>query len=158
MRRPRHACRAKLWRRVGRSGCRSPISESCDSGLEGSAKVRCCILRVALVCSTYSPNPVRLTPGKLDKIAEERFALLGVGTMEDRQRRRTEAWMKPISGEKLVYHIDHQEERSQGQMTRLQTPFVGSNHMALTSEMDLDKYSTLLSARMSIRLNVLEDR
>ncbi|KAM0323657.1 hypothetical protein ACHAQA_008592 [Verticillium albo-atrum] len=52
------------------------------------------------------PNPVRLMPGGLDKIVSDGFILLGSGSMEDRQTQRTEAWMRPISGEKLVYRID----------------------------------------------------
>ncbi|CAI6088193.1 unnamed protein product [Clonostachys chloroleuca] len=62
-----------------------------------------------------TPNPVRLMPGGLDKIVPDGFALLGSGSMEDRQRRRTEAWMKPISGEKLVYRIDEGGRDSQDQ-------------------------------------------
>lgn len=51
-------------------------------------------------------NRVRLMPGGLEKIVADGFVLLGSGSMEDRvQERRTEAWMKPISAEKLVYKI-----------------------------------------------------
>lgn len=51
-------------------------------------------------------NPTRLMPGGLQKIVPDGFALLGGGSMGDRQpEKREEAWMKPISAEKLVYKI-----------------------------------------------------
>jgi NADPH:quinone reductase-like Zn-dependent oxidoreductase len=48
------------------------------------------------------PNPTRSMPGGLEKVVEDGFALLGPGT---RPQGRTDSWMKPISGEKLVYEI-----------------------------------------------------
>jgi NADPH:quinone reductase-like Zn-dependent oxidoreductase len=51
------------------------------------------------------PNPVRLMPGGLGRIVEDGFTLLGSGTMQDRDHRRTEAWMKPVAAEKLVYRL-----------------------------------------------------
>ena len=53
-------------------------------------------------------NLVRLMPGYLDRIGPDGFALLGSGSMHDRQQNRVEPWMKPISAEKLVYRIDSQ--------------------------------------------------
>lgn len=50
-------------------------------------------------------NPVRLMPGALERIVPDGFALLGSGSMQDRQQRREEPWMKPVSAEKLVYKI-----------------------------------------------------
>lgn len=50
-------------------------------------------------------NPVRLMPGALERIAQDGFALLGPGTMQDRKLERTESWMRPISAEKLVYKL-----------------------------------------------------
>lgn len=52
------------------------------------------------------PNPIRVMPGGLEKIAEDGFQLLGSGGVSSRQHSRTEAWMKPVSAEKLVYKID----------------------------------------------------
>lgn len=47
-------------------------------------------------------------PGGLEKIVPDAFALLGSGKVVDRdvdgKGYRSEPWMKPISGEKLVYH------------------------------------------------------
>jgi NADPH:quinone reductase-like Zn-dependent oxidoreductase len=51
------------------------------------------------------PNPTRSMPGGLEKIVEDGFALLGPGSMEHRTKDRVDSWMKPISGEKLVYEI-----------------------------------------------------
>jgi len=52
------------------------------------------------------PNPVRLMPGGLDNIAKDGFALLGSGKVADRANQQSDAsWLKPISGEKLVYRI-----------------------------------------------------
>lgn len=63
--------------------------------------------------SDYFPipsNPVRIMPGGLRGIVEDAFVLIGDGKVADRNSNlalaaRTEAWMKPISGEKLVYRI-----------------------------------------------------
>ncbi|KAE9394114.1 GroES-like protein [Gymnopus androsaceus JB14] len=57
-----------------------------------------------------SPNPVRIMPGGFSGIADDAFMLLGAGKVADRDSNlalaaRTEAWMKPISGEKLVYRV-----------------------------------------------------
>lgn len=52
------------------------------------------------------PNPIRLMPGGLERIVPDGFALLGGGRMEDRGKsREDEEWMRPVSGEKLVYKI-----------------------------------------------------
>lgn len=51
------------------------------------------------------PNPVRLMPGGLDKVVDDGFVLLGDGSMDDRKASRKEEWMRPVSGEKLVYRI-----------------------------------------------------
>jgi NADPH:quinone reductase-like Zn-dependent oxidoreductase len=51
------------------------------------------------------PNPVRLMPGGLDKVFEDGFALMGSGTMDDRQGGRTEDWMKPVSAEVCSFHL-----------------------------------------------------
>jgi hypothetical protein len=50
-------------------------------------------------------NPVRAMPGGLHCIIQDGFLLLGAGTMEDRVNKREESWMKPLSAEKMVYHI-----------------------------------------------------
>jgi NADPH:quinone reductase-like Zn-dependent oxidoreductase len=55
--------------------------------------------------SDLKPVPVRLMPGGLEKVVEDGFALLGAGGMEDRQVKRTEEWMRPVSAEKLVYRL-----------------------------------------------------
>jgi hypothetical protein len=51
------------------------------------------------------PVPIRLMPGGLDRIVPEGFALLGTGMPETRKAAGPEPWMKPVSGEKLVYRI-----------------------------------------------------
>ena len=51
------------------------------------------------------PNPIRLMPGGLDRVVPDGFALLGSGSMEDRAKSRPEEWMRPVSGEKLVYRV-----------------------------------------------------
>ena len=51
------------------------------------------------------PNPIRKMPGGLKKVVEDGFALLGTGSMGDRELRRTESWMAPVSAEKLVYTL-----------------------------------------------------
>jgi len=51
------------------------------------------------------PNPVRVMPGGLGQIVEDGFVLLGSGSMQDRDCGRKEAWMRPVSAEKLVYPI-----------------------------------------------------
>ena len=56
------------------------------------------------------PNPIRLMPGGLNRIVLDGFALLGPGTMEQRDGDRTEEWMKPVSGEKLVYLLKADEK------------------------------------------------
>lgn len=50
-------------------------------------------------------NPIRHMPGGLEKVVEDGFALLGGGSMGDRRVERGEEWMRPISGEKMVYRI-----------------------------------------------------
>jgi NADPH:quinone reductase-like Zn-dependent oxidoreductase len=55
--------------------------------------------------SPLLPNPVRLMPGGLKRIVEDGFELLGTGTMGQRAVNREEEWMKPVSGEKLVYEV-----------------------------------------------------
>ncbi|UNI21594.1 hypothetical protein JDV02_007569 [Purpureocillium takamizusanense] len=52
------------------------------------------------------PNPVRAMPGGLERITLDGFALLGSGSVASRTAlKRDEPYMKPISGEKLVYSI-----------------------------------------------------
>ncbi|SJL06576.1 related to toxD gene [Armillaria ostoyae] len=55
------------------------------------------------------PNPVRVMPGGLERMVTEGFALLGSNKVADREKNVVESgskpWMKPISGEKLVYHL-----------------------------------------------------
>jgi hypothetical protein len=54
-------------------------------------------------------NPIRLMPGGLDRIVPDAFALIGSGKVSDRVLYEKEygsrPWMRPISGEKLVYRI-----------------------------------------------------
>ena len=53
------------------------------------------------------PNPVRLMPGGLEKMVHDGFELLGWDKVVGRDPVvRDEPWMKPISGEKLVYHVN----------------------------------------------------
>lgn len=51
------------------------------------------------------PSPVRMMPGGLDRVVENGLALLGPGSMDDRSKGRKENWMRPVSMEKLVYHV-----------------------------------------------------
>jgi NADPH:quinone reductase-like Zn-dependent oxidoreductase len=55
--------------------------------------------------SDLMPNPIRTMPGGLEKVVQDGFQLLGAGSMEERQIKRTEAWMRPVSAEKLVYNV-----------------------------------------------------
>ena len=50
-------------------------------------------------------NPIRFMPGGLARVVEDGFVLLGSGSMGDRAHGREGEWMKPISGEKMVYRI-----------------------------------------------------
>jgi len=52
-------------------------------------------------------NPIRLMPGGLERIVSDGFSLLGYGKVSDRDvhPNSEEEWLKPISGEKLVYTI-----------------------------------------------------
>lgn len=56
--------------------------------------------------SDLKPVPIRVMPGGLARMVEDGFKLLGTGKMEERQNKRTEEWMKPISAEKLVYRLE----------------------------------------------------
>ncbi|KAK5706878.1 putative secondary metabolism biosynthetic enzyme [Elasticomyces elasticus] len=49
--------------------------------------------------------PVRVMPGGLERVVGDGFALLGAGGMGDRDVKREGEWMRPVSGEKLVYRI-----------------------------------------------------
>ncbi|KAK3078217.1 hypothetical protein LTS18_008133 [Coniosporium uncinatum] len=51
------------------------------------------------------PNPVRKMPGGLERVVEDGFAALGTGSMQDREQRRGEPWMKPVAAEKLIYNL-----------------------------------------------------
>ncbi|KAI9709793.1 MAG: hypothetical protein M1820_003196 [Bogoriella megaspora] len=55
------------------------------------------------------PNPVRLMPGGLERIVPDGFTLLGSNLMGDRksQAGQNEPWMKPLSGDKLVYTVSY---------------------------------------------------
>ncbi|KAF2801755.1 GroES-like protein [Mytilinidion resinicola] len=55
--------------------------------------------------SELLPNPIRKMPGGLERIVPDGFKLLGPGSMEQRGGESTEEWMRPVSGEKLVYEI-----------------------------------------------------
>lgn len=52
------------------------------------------------------PNPVREMPGGLKQIVADGFALLGAGSMQDRDKKREEPWMRPIGAEKIVYCLE----------------------------------------------------
>ncbi|KAK0200323.1 zinc-binding oxidoreductase [Desarmillaria ectypa] len=55
------------------------------------------------------PNPVRVMPGGLESMVAEGFALLVSSKVADRGKNAVKSsskpWMRPISGEKLVYHL-----------------------------------------------------
>ncbi|KAK5997946.1 Trans-enoyl reductase ACTTS2-like protein [Cladobotryum mycophilum] len=52
------------------------------------------------------PNPVRLMPGGLERIVDDGFQLLGNTLVTERKGNgRSEAYMRPLSAEKMVYKI-----------------------------------------------------
>ncbi|KAH7308485.1 chaperonin 10-like protein [Stachybotrys elegans] len=53
------------------------------------------------------PNPVRLMPGGLERVVPDGFELLGSLQVSARSATsgRTETWMRPVSGEKIVYSL-----------------------------------------------------
>ncbi|KIM44064.1 hypothetical protein M413DRAFT_67917 [Hebeloma cylindrosporum] len=52
------------------------------------------------------PNPVRIMPGGLERMVEDGFTLLGSGKVNERILNASGPdWMRPISGEKLVYKV-----------------------------------------------------
>lgn len=59
--------------------------------------------------TVVQPNPVRSMPGGLERIVPDGFALLSSGVMASsfagQGHARKEEYMRPISGEKLVYTI-----------------------------------------------------
>lgn len=57
------------------------------------------------VGTDLKPVPNRIMPGGLARVAEDGFALLGAGSMDERKVAREEEWMRPVSAEKLVYRI-----------------------------------------------------
>jgi NADPH:quinone reductase-like Zn-dependent oxidoreductase len=59
---------------------------------------------------TIKPVPIRLMPGGLPEVIRDGFVLLGPGTMDERASERKEAWMRPVSAEKLVYLINETAE------------------------------------------------
>ncbi|TCD60170.1 hypothetical protein EIP91_010617 [Steccherinum ochraceum] len=61
---------------------------------------------------TISPNPVRLMPGGLERIVQDGFRLLSTPETNfigerpvEPEAHGAEPWLKPVSGEKLVYRI-----------------------------------------------------
>ncbi|EWY85850.1 hypothetical protein FOYG_12949 [Fusarium oxysporum NRRL 32931] len=54
------------------------------------------------------PNPIRLMPGGLERVVPDGFELLGKDQVSARSAShgRSEDWMRPISGEKLVYALE----------------------------------------------------
>ncbi|KAG6812073.1 hypothetical protein H0H92_004539 [Tricholoma furcatifolium] len=52
----------------------------------------------------------RLMPGGLYNIVKHAFPLLGYGKLIDRDHRDSGGFLRPISGEKLVYHVDSKPE------------------------------------------------
>jgi hypothetical protein len=50
-------------------------------------------------------NSLRLMPGGLERVVQDSFVSLGTGSMQDRRHERTEEWMRPVEGEKIVYKI-----------------------------------------------------
>lgn len=51
------------------------------------------------------PNPLRRMPGGLERIVPDGFALLRGRGATDKTEEREEEYMRPISGEKLVYTV-----------------------------------------------------
>lgn len=64
------------------------------------------------------PNPTRVMPGGLERVVEEGFALLGGAGVSNREagsRGRKEEYMRPISGEKIVYLVETDRTGSAGE-------------------------------------------
>lgn len=59
------------------------------------------------------PNPVRVMPGGLENVVPDGFTVLGTG-VTSRSHGRTEHYMRPISGEKLVYKVETERRGSFG--------------------------------------------
>lgn len=55
--------------------------------------------------SNVKSIPIRLMLGGLEKVVEDGFALFGAGKVQDREVRRSEEWMRPVSAENLVYRV-----------------------------------------------------
>ncbi|KAH7124112.1 chaperonin 10-like protein [Dendryphion nanum] len=53
----------------------------------------------------WVPNPIRIMPGGLESVVNDGFRLLGAGTMDKRDIKRNEPWMRPVGAEKLVYRL-----------------------------------------------------
>ncbi|KAF5660759.1 ToxD-like protein [Fusarium denticulatum] len=52
------------------------------------------------------PNPVRMMPGGFERVVQDGFSILGTGLISERSKiERTEEYVRPISGEKLVYSV-----------------------------------------------------
>ncbi|KAF9484541.1 GroES-like protein [Pholiota conissans] len=54
------------------------------------------------------PIPIRIIPGGLQAVVDDAFPLLGSENVIDRaltQKQNSKEWLKPISGEKLVYRL-----------------------------------------------------
>jgi hypothetical protein len=58
-----------------------------------------------VIGTELKPVPIRLMPGGFEKVVEDGFKLLGPGAMGERETKRTEEYMKPVSAEKLVYKV-----------------------------------------------------
>ncbi|OCK85451.1 GroES-like protein [Lepidopterella palustris CBS 459.81] len=56
--------------------------------------------------SVLCPSPIRCMPGGLERVVSDGFTLLGPGTMGQRVTDREEDWMKPVSGEKIIYKLE----------------------------------------------------
>ena len=54
---------------------------------------------------SLGPNPIQEMPGGLENIVDDGFGLLGSGTMGDRNTSSEKQWLKPLSGEKMVYRV-----------------------------------------------------
>ncbi|KAL8835549.1 MAG: hypothetical protein Q9170_003282 [Blastenia crenularia] len=54
---------------------------------------------------TLKANPLREMPGGLEGIIDDGFALLGSGSMGEPGVKGKKSWVKPLSGEKMVYNM-----------------------------------------------------
>lgn len=80
------------------------IMPKLEAARKFAARFNAC-LRGAMAKGKIQPVKVRVEPGRLERVVEDGFALLGAGNMCHRKGEGTKSRMRPINGEKLVYRV-----------------------------------------------------